>query len=346
MSIQNEIVSVTQSLIRFQTITPNLAEQEKAINWIINYLISSNLELKIFKHNKIKSLLIKSKNTKEIDVLLNGHVDVVAPAGVNQFEPKISGDKLYGRGALDMKSGLAVLLLFAKYHLSKTNHAILVTTDEETGGANGCRFLTKSKQICCEYFITAEPTNLQVVTEEKGPIWVRATIRGKACHASKPWEGKNPILTLNDVLSKIYKEYPLPDYEKWQTTICATRIDSSNSQNQIPAEITVSIDCRYIASDNPQSIIKTLKKYFDKVEIQLLESSLPKIPHPYTEKLVKISGKPEFRMHYATDARHFSDQGIPSVVLGPIGENMHGKQEWVSIRSLTSFYQILEKFLL
>lgn len=303
-----------------------------------------NLSLKVFTHDNIQSLLITSKEVSQIDILLNGHLDVVA-ASKDQFSPVIRGDRLYGRGSLDMKGSLAVLIILAKECLKDTSNGLLISTDEEVGGKNGCGYLVESKQINCRYFITGEPTQLRLAVEEKGVIWLKIKLKGRSAHASTPWLGDNPILKINNLMDAIYKRYPLPKKDEWKTTIIPNSIESDNSQNQIPEEIWIKCDCRYIPDDNPKDIIDLIKGLSDDVEIQLIEPPLNKINHSYTRRLEQSTKGKNIKIHFASDARFFSASGTPSVVLGPKGENMHGKNEWVSIQSLLDYYEILKDFI-
>lgn len=344
MLLKQEIITIAQTLIKQPTTHNEPVVINNALKWLSKYLSGNGLKIKTIKHNSSISLLITAKKVHSIDILFHGHLDVVA-ANPKQFTPKIKGDRLYGRGSLDMKGALAVMVVFAKKNLAGSKHGLLITSDEEIGGYNGSGYLAESKTIKCNYFITGEPTNLHLAEEEKGVIWLIAKIKGQSAHASTPWEGNNPILGLNNFLQNIYLKYPNPDKEKWVTTIVPTIIESKNSQNQIPGEIVVKLDCRYIPEDNPTKIVETMAKYSDGVDIQLMEPILGKINHPYTTILKKLTNKKGIRVNYATDARFFYKAGIPSVVFGPAGENMHGEDEWVSISSLLKFYNVLDKLI-
>lgn len=348
MKIYNhpEILLVAKELIKRPTISGNLNSNRECLQWITSFLDNKQLEKKIIIHNNIPSLLVTSKHTKKIDVLLHGHIDVV-PANSSQFEPKLTGDRLYGRGSLDMKGAVAVMLCLAKEYLANTHHGLLLTTDEEVGGKNGCGFLASFQKIKCNYFITGEPSNLTIASEEKGAIWLTIKITGKASHASTPWQGKNPILHLGKLVDEITKSYPCPQKESWVTTVSPTIIAGGQAQNQIPNEILLKLDCRYIPQDNPKQIIRKIASLCGKnnIEIQLLEPPLKSRSHPYTNVLEKIIKKRSNKMHFATDARFFSQAKISSIIFGPTGGSMHGADEWVSISSLMTYYSFLDRFL-
>jgi succinyl-diaminopimelate desuccinylase len=284
--------------------------------------------------------LFKSPATKKIDIIFNGHVDVVM-ADQDQFQPKISGKRVYGRGAYDMKAGLAAIMLLARNNFRKMPHALLIATDEEIGGKNGCGEM--SRKIGCNYFLTAEPTDLRLGEEEKGVIWAIGRILGEACHASTPWKGENPIFKLEKVLGKIRKDFPARN--GWKTSVTPTVVEMANSQNQVAGELKVKIDSRFIPQDGADKTIKRLKGYFDELIIQSIDPELAPIKHAYTEKLKIISAVKTVRMDFASDARFFYRQGIPAVIFGPAGANMHGKEEWVDIESLATFYKILDKWI-
>ncbi len=300
----------------------------------------------LFDDNGVYSLLIHDRMVKNnFDILLHGHLDVVA-ASDKQFNSKIIGDKLYGRGALDMKGALATMLLLAQKSLIRSKHALLITTDEEIGGTKGAGYITKSGLAKSNFVITGEPTNLTLANEEKGVIWFLVKLKGKSAHAAKPWEGVNPNFQAAELILKLTKSFPTSTKNTWVTTVIPTIISSLNSQNQIPEDVILKCDCRYIPSDNPQKIIQKIIKTTGPIEVQLLEPPLFALDHPYVRKILDLVNNKRSKMHFATDARYFGALGTPSVIFGPTGEGMHSENEWVSIASLIKYYEILEKFLL
>lgn len=344
MALPDNLVKLCSDLICQKTAHDNPQALKDAIRFCADFFDQQAFQTKIFTHNGFETLLVTGKMTKKINVLFHGHLDVVA-AHDSQFNPMVKGDKLVGRGSMDMKGAIAVMMMIAKKHLPQTNHALLLSTDEEIGGRNGCGYLIEEKLISCNYFITGEPTDLQIADEEKGVIWCTVKLKGSPTHASTPWQGKSAVVRLETFLAALKKEFPSPQKEQWITTVSPTIIQSTNSQNQIPGEIIVKLDSRYIPEDNPQKIITRLRKMSDGLEIQNIEPPLGTISHPYTDILKTLTSKKTRKMHFASDARFFYKAGIPSIILGPQGGDIHGDTEWVSISSLVKYFELLETFI-
>jgi len=333
---QKYVVDLLTKLISYESTTDNQVEVEKCLNFIASEIASVDYDVKIIKNKATSSLYATSKNSN-VKMLLFGHIDVV-PASQSQFQTNIVGDKIYGRGTLDMKGAVAVMI-----HLLQTTSGfdLLLTGDEEIGGPDGADNIIKNKLIKpYDLVITGEPTDLVVATEEKGVIWLDAIFSGKSAHAAKPWEGVNPLFKLNKILSFLKNEY---GYSKpvWKTTVTPTLVKTTNGQNQVAEKIKLGIDCRYIPTDDPQVIIQKLRSYCDDLEILHLDGPLKSIPSALVDQLVEYSGKPTGSMHWATDARYFED--TPAVIYGPSGEGMHSASEYVNISSLAIIYQTLSQ---
>ncbi|MFH0821023.1 MAG: M20/M25/M40 family metallo-hydrolase, partial [Candidatus Peregrinibacteria bacterium] len=142
--------------------------------------------------NPVLMITFKPRHQRPL-ILLHGHLDVV-PAEEQQFIPKKRGNRLYGRGAMDMKSGCAVMIALIEYFARQSERpdvGFVFVGDEETSGKSTKLILKKGYRP--QLFITVEPTDLNLITETKGVLWMEGAIKGKATHGSMPWLGKNPI---------------------------------------------------------------------------------------------------------------------------------------------------------
>ncbi len=128
----NEIITLTQELIRFRTVKNNPQEIKSGVDFIKKYLSGCGVLIQEFESAGKPSLFITYTKTKRPKLLLNGHLDVVE-GEEEQFIPKIIGNKLYGRGAVDMKAGLATMLFLMK-ELSeqKPDIGLMIVSDEKS----------------------------------------------------------------------------------------------------------------------------------------------------------------------------------------------------------------------
>jgi succinyl-diaminopimelate desuccinylase len=313
---------------------------------------------KKFVKKKTPSLLFYNtpELPKKFRIILNAHLDVV-PGKPRQFKPKVKNGKLYGCGAIDMKAAAAVMILVFKHLANKVNYplGLQIVTDEETGGFNGTKYQIE-KGVKANFVIAGEPTNFDINNKTKGMLWAKVTAKGKSAHGVYPWRGINAIEKMNRFINKLYKTFPVSKKEVWKTTVNVAKIETTNTAfNKVPAKCAVSLDIRYIPKDK-KIIVNKLKKIPPKdfkLEIKLNEScQFTKGDNSYIKMLQgvtkRVTEKPSFLIsqHGGADIRHFNKIGCAGVSFGPIGKGLHADNEWVSIKSLEQYYEILKEFLL
>lgn len=150
-----EIIQIAKSLIGFRTISLRKDEINKCMRFIKKSVKQNgNVVFKEYERNGVKSLLFGFNNIFEQELILCGHVDVV-DAKDRQFTAKVRNQKLYGRGAIDMKGPTAVLLyLIRNYQKTDKSFSVLLSSDEEVGGENGVKYVLT--QIKPKFAIIAE----------------------------------------------------------------------------------------------------------------------------------------------------------------------------------------------
>jgi succinyl-diaminopimelate desuccinylase len=312
------------------------------------------------KYNKkgSKSLLFYNGSSipGRFKIILNAHLDVVS-GKPEQFNPKLKGDRLYGRGAQDMKGAAACEVLVFKELAKKADYplGLQLVTDEEIGGFNGTKYQIE-KGVRADFVIAGEPTGLGVNNKAKGIIWVKVKAKGKSAHGAYPWQGDNAIYKINDFLDNLKNKYPLPQKEAWKTTVNVAKITADNKTfNKVPDTAEVWLDVRYIPED-AKTITKNLKKLLPKgVRMEISENEPAQTTdenNSYVKLLRKsvkdVTGKtsPVIVKHGGSDIRHHNDVGCNGVTFGPVGGGLHTDNEWVSIRSLEEYYNVLKHFLL
>lgn len=347
-----ELVSLTQKLISFKTTADRPETLADSINYISDFFNDSPVPIKRFERNQKPSLLI-TPDDKIPEILLNGHVDVV-PAKDDQFSPIFKDGRIYGRGALDMKGGLAILMVLMKnlaQEKSNLNVGLSVVSDEEIGGKDGTGLMVE-QGIKPKFFLAAEPTDLQIGNEARGVVWLKIKASGRSAHASMPWLGENANLKLLTALKKVAETYPNPSIEQWQTTYNISVISGGDSINKVPDVAEAKLDIRYVPQEKPEEIIQKIKSLCEGCEVETLMSEpavVADTTNPYLVKLqqsLKKNGiEPRFLKKYAaSDARYFSALKIPAVVFGPSGQGQHADEEWVDLKSLDQTYKILYDF--
>lgn len=354
--MRNQILPLSEKLITIRTNPGSTDELNKALVLMLGDLNEFTIEH--FELDGVKSALIHNskKGTKKFKIILNGHLDVI-PGKDHQYIPKVEGNRLYGVGAMDMKSNLVSLMLAFKAVAKKVNYplALQLVTDEEVGGFKGTKYQIE-QGIRADFVISSEPTNLNIVNQAKGILWLKISTKGKSAHGAYPWKGKNAIWKMHQFLNQLEKNFPIPDKQAWITTVNLSSTETSNHIfNKVPDNCSISLDIRFIPEDSKiilNKIKSMLPKGF-KLEILANESALlVEQNNQYLkllQKTAKMISKQRVRLYAAqgsSDARHFTKVGCAGVEFGPIGGGIGADEEWVDIPSLEKYYQIIKQFLL
>jgi succinyl-diaminopimelate desuccinylase len=361
--MKNKLIELTKKLVAFKTVTGRFKEIEKAFGYIKKYL--DGLYIKEYESGGFKSLVISNMPQKRqiFDLILHGHIDVVPASSEDEYTARVVNNKIYGRGALDMKGGLACLIyLMKKYVNSPRKLLLLITSDEEVGGTNGTQYLLNTLKLKGNFFITAEgEKKFYLKTEQKGVFMFKLMAQGIGEHSAYTWKGANAIHKLYEVYKNIEKLFPhnIKDKKHWYSTINLGTIKGGLTRSSIPDYAEAELDIRYcgkhVNNNSIESLIKTAIRPYREVTYQELYSTpLMKtdIRNPLLRKLNTISkyilhkkNDLYFQNHGTNDARFAADADIPAVGFGPVGDNYHAKNEYVSVESLELYSKILDQFI-
>lgn len=289
-------------------------------------------------------------------VVLHGHLDVV-PAFEGQFEPRIDGDRLYGRGAYDMKAALAAMMLVCDelrdQDQVRVRLGIVCDEESEEEDDRGSDSLVEAGFLG-DFVITGEPTNLQVGVQAKGVLGVRLEVGGRSAHGATPWLGDNAIVKAVEVFRAI-ESLPFARESSAlfdRPSVNLGRIWGGDALNKVPDRCTIDVDIRYLPEQDPDEVLRQVTGLAD---VRLVET-FPRPPavvdpeSPLVLSLCEAASPhhPEQVMSVgrdgASDVVSFLKVGIPAVEFGPVGEGHHGPEEWVSIASLHSYRRSLIDF--
>jgi succinyl-diaminopimelate desuccinylase len=352
-----EIIKITKDLIKIKSTKDDLKSKQEAINYIKNYFNKNKFKIKKYNINNNPALFVCNKSEEKLDLLLNGHLDVVDGED-NQFEPLEKGGKIYGRGAGDMKAGCAVMVKFLKDFSDKNfkkSVGLLLTTDEEVGGANGVGYLMKNQLKNLKPKVVVVPDggeNLRtIILNQKGILQVKIEAKGISAHGARPFWGDNAIEKLLNIYEELKKKFPNPSERVWKNTMNLGRFYGGKAINKVPDKAEMFLDFRFIKKNDRENIIKKISQVtkdfkvlaegdpFVQEKNELL-SCYKKIVEEEIKKKVffdKIEG--------ASDARYFLKKESLVIVTKINCGNIHGDKEWVEIKEMEDFYNILNKFI-
>ncbi len=354
-----EIVTLTKKMISYQTTKDNPTEIRQCIDFISEYFSKEEFIVQKFESRGKLSLMISYKKNPRTDLILNGHIDVVK-GELEQFFPREENNKLFGRGAVDMKAGVAAYMVLMKEFVSiSPPMALMIVSDEEIGGKDGTKHLL-DLGIRCDFAMASEPNHsesedrLDITIKEKGVLWLKIFAEGKSAHGSRPWLGVNAVEKLIEAYSKIKLIFPQKDNEKhWENTLNIGMINGGDAPNKIPDKAEMVLDIRLVEGTNPLELAKNIKEITG-LEVEIIENAsiLKNDSSQETIDLLRncvktVTGK-ESNLRGgdgASDLRFFSERNIPAICFGPKGGNHHGKEEFVYLESLKLFYEVMQKFI-
>ena len=291
-----------------------------------------------------------------ITVLLHGHLDVV-PGLPEQFEPRLEGERLYGRGAYDMKGALASLLLATADLRSADGVRVRlgVVPDEESEEADerGGDVLV-AEGFTGDFAITGEPTDMHVGVAAKGVVAMRLRVAGRAAHGATPWLGENAILRAIDVFRAI-QSLPFASRSSElfdRPSINLGRILGGDALNKVPDTCYIDVDVRYLPEQDPESILAEVSGISGAAVVStfMRPPALVDPESPFVRALCEATAHhhegevTSVGRDGASDAVSFLRIGVPAVEFGPLGAGHHGPEEWVSVPSLASYRRAIVEF--
>jgi succinyl-diaminopimelate desuccinylase len=291
-------------------------------------------------------------------LVFHGHYDVV-PGRIEQFQPYTEGDRLFGRGAYDMKGALASMMCALHDVTSQGDvrvRLICVPDEESEDIERRTSDDLVRRGLVGDFAITGEPTDLHVGIQAKGVLACRVIVHGRAAHGSTPWLGDNAVLKAIDVFRRIESlPFSRESSELFdRPSINLGRISGGEALNMVPDECQMVLDIRYLPNQDPGDILEQMRAIPD---MHIARTFIHPPAHvsrtnPYVLALTDVAGRltsgesTSVGRDGASDAVSFLRAGVPAVEFGPAGAGHHGPEEWASISSLARYRQALTDFVL
>ena len=192
-------------------------------------------------------------------MVLHGHLDVV-PGNQEQFTPRVEGDRLIGRGAYDMKGGLAAMMCAVRELAAQDAvkvHFVCVSDEESDEQKHRASDFVVEKGYVGDFAITGEPTNLRIGIQAKGVLGLRLEVSGRSAHGSTPWLGDNAVLKAVDMFRAIESMPFTRDSSELfdRPSISLGRIIGGDAVNRVPDLCAIDLDIRYLPGQNPDEIL-------------------------------------------------------------------------------------------
>lgn len=371
-----ETVKLLANLIRIESVNPSLVQggagEKEIAAFISDYLTGIGLKVTIEDaapgRPNVTGLLEGSGKGKTL--MLNGHMDTVGlqEMTIEPLNPVIKDGMMFGRGALDMKGGIAAMLAAARGIVESGvqlggNLIVACVCDEEYMSMGTEHLVGRLKMDAA---VVVEPTGLQVVTAHKGFAWVDIETRGVAAHGSSPAHGVDAITKMakflvaldqfqDRTLSK--RVHPLVG----PPSVHASIIDGGRELSTYPERCRLEIERRTIPGESIASVEREIAALFGKVsksdpkfkaeyrvrfargamevpsETEICQTLMTSVA-AVTSRVPEIAG-----VSYWLDSEIIWRSGIPVVVFGTSGTGPHAAVECVDISSVLDVARVLRR---
>jgi acetylornithine deacetylase len=267
------------------------------------------------------------------------------------FTPVIDGGRLYGRGAYDMKAGLAAALIACREASRRGLEVTVAAVADEEHSSLGVQEILR--HVRADAAIVTEPTELTVATAHRGFVWTEISVSGVAAHGSRPHLGVDAIMKTGPVLTALAglnerlrgREHPRLGHG----FVHASIIRGGREESTIPDHCTLTIERRTLPGETVEDAERDIAELLDRcraADPALRVSSrttLARAPfevpddQPIVQAVARAAagtaGRPAelAGASYWADAAFIAGAGIPTVLFGPDGDGAHAREEWVSL---------------
>jgi acetylornithine deacetylase len=366
----DELEQLLRDLVSINSINPDLVPgspgEAEIAHYIADWLKLAGLEVELPESitGRPNVVGIARGTGGGRTLLLNGHMDTVGVAGMTDgHQPRIDGGRLYGRGAYDMKGGVAACMLAVAEakKLDLRGDVIFTGVIDEEYASLGTMDL--AKRFHADGAIVAEFTELQLILAHRGFVWLEVETIGKAAHGSRPDLGLDAIVKMGKVLTEMneldqtlraHPTHPLLGSGSLHASLIqggqelssyAERCLLSVERRTLPGETPEAVEAEFLTIvENLQradsSFHAVVRRGIDRSPLETREDA--DIVQALQAASVKVLNHPSpvAGVPFWTDAAVLSAAGIPSVLFGPAGSGAHAVEEWVDLASVKTCAEI------
>jgi acetylornithine deacetylase len=364
------VTELLADLVAIDSVNPDLvpgaAGERKIAAYVAGWLREAGLDVEVEEAapGRPNVVAVARGSGGGRSLILNAHLDTVGTQEmVEPFLPRVENGRLYGRGAFDMKSGLAAAMVAAAHAARKRLSGDVIMTavcDEEYASIGSqCVAARRSADAC----IITEPTALKVCIAHKGFAWAKLQVLGRAAHGSRPDLGADAIIGMSPVLDGIRQlnerlaetRHPLLG----AASVHASTIEGGQELSSYPAACTLHLERRTLPDEAPDAFDRELadleRAAADPAsglttngEVLLRRAPFAVDPdEPIVRELARCAeqavGEPVEMIgeHGWMDAALFAAARIPTVIFGPTGEGAHAAVEYVDLESVVTCARVV-----
>jgi acetylornithine deacetylase len=368
--VRDAIVELTRELVAIDSVNPALVEggagEREIARFVADWAVERGLEAEIVEevHGR-PSVIVRARGTGEgRSLLLCAHLDTVGVEGVSDpFDARVDGDRMYGRGAYDMKSGLASALLACReaHAAGLSGDVVVAAVADEEHASIGVQEVLRS--VRADAAIVTEPTELEITVAHKGFAWLEIAVTGVAAHGSRPGLGVDAILKMGPILTGLGEleqrlgERPHPSLGPG--SLHASLIEGGRELSTYPDRCVLALERRTLPGEQGDAVERESEALPERCRADdaelVVESRTLLVRDPFevdtAAEIVQTvltaatdelgTPPPIVSMPYWADSAFIAAAGIPTVLFGAGGTGAHASEEWVSIADAVSATRIL-----
>lgn len=376
-----EAISLLQQLVRLRTVNPP-GNESVAADLLQQRLEPLGFEIVRVAAEPGRDCLIATLrgNAEGPTLILNGHTDV-QPAGPgwtrDPFGGEIVGDKLYGRGSIDMKAGVAAFVT-AAVTIARSGKRLRGTlvlqavADEVSGGLKGTGYLAQQGLAQGDFAVVCEPTGIDVYIAHRGMMWFELIVHGRSAHSGRPWMGVNAIARMSKIIEQFeavlatvfaQRQHPmLPS-----PSINLGRIEGGDKENLVAGHCRLTFDRRLLPGEDFDEAEREIRDVIESVRRNDTEQwtyelrrtlAIPALEVDPDEQIVRecrrayleVTGE-ESRLGCTAgfeDAHYLvNGAGIPTAMFGPyIYKRWDGENRYATRSGTSEEYVDLPQYLI
>lgn len=353
-------------LIQIPSISGHITEINRITDYVRHLMTPLGAMVDVIRPADISPVIyIRNRDTPCPDVAIVGHLDVV-PGDVSQFSPRVQDGRLYGRGALDMKSMAAVAFSSMQFVLENNlplSFAIVLETDEEVGSRGMQHFIQTHPDFIPRVVLDIDVGGdiTRIIDACKGAVFATLTATGRAAHGSTPWDGLDANERMFQTLNRLRARYPYyaADHtvltDTWVNTMHVGTIAGGKTANIVCDSCMATVDMRLVPGYTLPQVERDLNNALGPgVSYDItMHANAVEIKHDdpllqaYHQVAEHVLGTSVGFQHIGgiTTSRLLFHRGSTVIYHAATGAGMHGADEWIDLTTLHQLATIQQAFL-
>jgi acetylornithine deacetylase len=365
MSMHADLVELTSRMVAIDSVNPSLvasgAGEAEMARFVADWARAAGLAVDVLEATRGRpSVVVRARGRGGgPTLLLCAHTDTVGVEGMaDPHAPRLDGDRLHGRGAYDMKAGLASALLACREAAAAglSGDVVVAAVADEEHASLGVQEVLGA--VRADAAIVTEPTELELIVAHKGFVWAEIEVHGRAAHGSRPLEGVDAIVKTGPILTALgeldaalcERTHPLLG----RGSVHASVIAGGSEMSSYPGRCVLGLERRTLPGETAADIEAEVAGLIAGPDLEATQRTLlvrepfevPRdaaIVHSVRAAAAQVLGAPPALAGapYWADAAFIAAAGIPTVMFGTSGAGAHAVEEWVSVEDSVAVTRVL-----